>query len=107
MKNEELLSATADKIDHGVMTFTAGKTEHDNLKHILETGFYEKPNYSHWVYKNRSGLNKCIIWTVMNLGTMRETPLFVTDLDFNLLEVKPTEVNFKSENEEEQAAINF
>ena len=100
-------SATADKIDHGVMTFTAGKTEHDKLKHILETGFYEKPNYSHWVYKNRSGLNKCIIWTVMNLGTMRETPLFVTDLDFNLLEVKPIEINFKNENEEEQTAINF
>lgn len=88
-------SSTADKIDHGVMVFPAGAKEHENLKHILENGFYERPNYSHWVYKNRSGLSGCIIWSTMNLGTMRETPLFVTDLDYNLLDVNPVEIEFK------------
>lgn len=78
-------SATADKVDHGLMTFRAASEDHENLKHILERGFHKKPNYSHWIYKNRSGLNHCIIWTEMDLGTMREEPLFVTDTDYNLI----------------------
>lgn len=88
-------SSTADKVDHGVMTFRAGNKEHDDLKHILEQGFHDRPNYSHWVYKNRSGLSKCIIWTSMNLGNMREVPLFVTDLDFNLINIDQVEIDFK------------
>jgi len=92
-----LLSATADKVDHGILTFKATNKDHELLKPILENGFYEKPNYSHWVYKNRSGLNNCIIWSNMNLGTMREVPLFVTDTDFNLLhDVNPTEISYDS-----------
>lgn len=78
-------AATADKVDHGLITFRATAKDHDNLKHILERGFYKKPNYSHWIYKNRSGRNNCIIWTYMDLGTMREEPLFVTDTDYNLI----------------------
>ena len=78
-------SATADKVDHGLMTFVAGADDHKNLKHILEKGFHKKPNYSHWIYKNRSGRNNCIIWTDMDLGTMREQTLFVTDTDYNLI----------------------
>lgn len=78
-------SATADKVDHGLMTFRAIAEDHNNLKHILERGFHKKPNYSHWIYKNRSGRNNCIIWTDMDLGTMREEALFVTDTDYNLI----------------------
>ncbi|MDG0860379.1 DnaB-like helicase C-terminal domain-containing protein [Staphylococcus equorum] len=92
-------SSTADKVDHGVMTFQAGKKDHDELKHILEQGFHERPNYSHWVYKNRSGLSNCIIWSSMNLGTMREIPLFVTDIDYNLIDINPVEIELKSKNE--------
>lgn len=87
-------SATADKVDHGLMTFKATKKDHQELKHILEKGFHEKPNYSHWIYKNRSGMSNCIIWSYMDLGNMREKVLFVTDTDFNLLDIKPTVINF-------------
>ena len=75
----------SDKVDHGLMTFVAGADDHKNLKHILEKGFHKIPNYSHWIYKNRSGRNNCIIWTDMDLGTMREQTLFVTDTDYNLI----------------------
>jgi replicative DNA helicase len=89
-------SATADKVDHGILTFKAGAKEHEQLKHILERGFHKRPNYSHWVYKNRGGSHSnVIIWTFMNLGTMREEPLFVTDYDFNLMEVKITDIGLK------------
>ena len=77
------------------MTFRATAKDHDNLKHILEQGFHDKPNYSHWVYKNRSGINNLIIWSTMNLGTMREEPLFVTDVDFNLLDINPLDISFE------------
>lgn len=76
------------------MVFKADSTDHAELKHILGSGVYDKPNYSHWIYKNRSGLNHCIIWSKMNLGTIREEPLFVTDTDFNLLDVSPLEIMF-------------
>jgi replicative DNA helicase len=87
-------SATADKVDHGLITFKVTAKDHENLKHILERGFHEKPNYSHWVYKNRSGRSNLIIWSVMNLGNMRETPLFVTDTDYNLLDIQPIDITY-------------
>lgn len=95
--------ATADKIDHGVLTFKATKQDKDNLKHILQRGFTGKePNFSHWVYKNRSGIDHVIIWTYMDLGTMREEALFVTDYDYNLIDdLLPTEVDFVGAKKEE------
>ncbi|MDW4547485.1 DnaB-like helicase C-terminal domain-containing protein [Bacillus subtilis] len=97
--------ATADKVDFGILTFRAGASDHHNLKHILQTGFTnKKPNYSHWVYKNRGGkYSNVIIWTYMNLGTMREEPLFVTDYDFNLLDVHPMDIEYAIEATEDSA----
>lgn len=102
-------SATADKVDHGVITFKVTAKDHENLKHILERGFYKKPNYSHWVYKNRSGRSNLIIWTYMNLGNMREEPLFVTDTDYNLMnDICPIDISFDEDNyEDEVENLNF
>lgn len=92
-------SATADKVDHGLMSFRATAKDHENVQHILETNQYEKPNFSHWVYKNRSGRTAVIIWTSMNLGTMREKCLFMTDTDYNLIEdINPVEIELMPEN---------
>ncbi|MED4262012.1 DnaB-like helicase C-terminal domain-containing protein [Priestia aryabhattai] len=89
-------SATADKVDHGLMTFKVTDKDRAQLKHILERGFFDKPNYSHWIYKNRSGRDGIIIWTRMDLGTMRETPLFITDLDYNLItDIEQIEIEYE------------
>jgi replicative DNA helicase len=94
-------SATADKVDHGIITFKVNAKDHENLKHILERGFFEKPNYSHWIYKNRSGRSNLIIWTKMHLGTMREEPLFVTDTDYNLInDIQQIDIDFTDYDEE-------
>lgn len=94
-------SATADKVDHGILTFKVTAKDHDNLKHILERGFHKKPNYSHWIYKNRGGTHaNVIIWTFMNLGTMREEPLFVTDTDYNFIDIEPIDIEYKQDDEE-------
>lgn len=93
-------SATADKVDHGILTFKVTAKDHDNLKHILERGFYKKPNYSHWVYKNRGGTHaNVIVWTHMNLGTMREEMLFVTDIDYNPIDIQPIDIDYMTEDE--------
>lgn len=93
--------ATADKIDHGILTFKATKQDKEALKHILRSGFNGKePNFSHWVYKNRSGIDHIILWTYMDLGTMREEILFVTDYDYNLLEeINPVDIEYVDDDE--------
>lgn len=90
-------SATADKVDHGVMVFRVTGKDHENLKHILERAQLQyPPNFCHYVYKNRGGSRVgVIIWTLYNGGTIREEELFVTDLDFNLLNVEQLHVEFE------------
>ena len=42
----------------------------------------------HWVYKVRRGrLTRIIIWTKIDLGTMTEQCLFVTNYDFELIDI--------------------
>jgi replicative DNA helicase len=98
-------SATADKVDHGVMVFRVTAKDLDNLKHILERPGWnvKKPNFCHYVYKNRGGSRVgAIIWTRYHGGVIRETELFVTDLDYNLLDVENMQIEFKDEVSEEQ-----
>lgn len=92
--------ATADKVDHGVLTFKVTKQDRENVKHILQNGFENKePNFAHWVYKNRAGIDHVIIWTNMNLGNMREEVLFVTDYDYNIIDdLNPLEIVTVDEN---------
>lgn len=94
-------SATADKVDHGVMMFRVTQKDKDNLKHIFERGFHQKqPNFCHYVYKNRGGSKVgCIIWTKYHGGVIREEELFVTDLDFNLMDVENLQVSIEGEPE--------
>ena len=96
--------ATADKIDHGVLTFKATKKDKEGLKYILQNRLGKEPNFSHWVYKNRAGVDHIIIWTHMDLGTMREEVLFLTDYDYNLLDnISPLVIEFsEDENIEEK-----
>lgn len=87
--------ATADKVDTGILTFFVSAKDKKQIKHILNAG-YEAPNFSHWCFKNRGGKRMmCIIWSQMDLGNMREKPLFVTDYDFNLLDdIEMKEIKF-------------
>lgn len=79
--------ATADKIDYGVLTFRATPADWKQLEGAMASvpGFGDKrPNFAHWVYKNRAGLDHVVVWTQMDLGSMREVPLFVTDYNYEI-----------------------
>lgn len=93
--------ATADKIDYGVLTFKVNQKDLNNLKPILERGFQQKtPNYSHWIYKNRAGMDYVVVWSKIDLGTMREEILFVTDYDYNPVEMSGLEIKFEEVEED-------
>ena len=94
--------STADKIDHGVLTFKTTQEDKNNLKHILSKGFNsgKEPNFSHWIYKNRAGIDHVIIWTKFDLGNLREEVLFVTDYDYNIVDIDPLNIDILDQNGE-------
>ena len=84
--------STADKIDYGVLTFRATPADIKNLSDVIMSmpGFGNKePDFAHWVYKNRAGRDHVVVWTQMDLGNMREIPLFVTDYNYTLVSDVP------------------
>lgn len=91
--------ATADKVDAGVLCFKATDQDRKLVSSAARAKGIDvdQISFSHWVYKNRSGIDHVVIWTKMNLGNIREEVLFVTDYDFNLIDVKSTEVEFIEE----------
>lgn len=98
-------SAIIDKADHAVMCFRATAKDLENLEHILETGRYKRPNFCHYVYKNRSGRNALIIWTQIDYGTMREIPCFVTSMDYEYMPMELMNCEIEIEDNEENLDI--
>lgn len=93
-------SSIIDKANFATMMFRATEKDHTKLEHILKTGKYKKPNFCHYVYKNRDGYNNLIVWTQMNLGNMREVPCFVTNFDYELLtDIQPMTINIDETSE--------
>ena len=52
---------------------------------------------AYWIFKNRGGKWKSIvIWTRINLGTMREMDCFVTDYNYELIDdIEKTIIEFE------------
>lgn len=88
-------SATATKIDVGMQSFPVLDRDLKDVQHIVSNGFNKvKPNFAHWIYKNRLGRDNVIVWTNLDLDTTRETALFVTDFNYKLLpEIKLVSIN--------------
>lgn len=82
----------ADKTDVSIIITEPTQKELTLLKDVIEDNFDAKPNTCYSIFKNRGNKWKNIkVWTKMNLGTMRETVLFVTDYDYK-------EVNIPEDN---------
>lgn len=97
IKDQNLLAgakALANKLDVGYISIEPNQRERDKLDAIIQTHFgLRMPNIGHWIYKVRRGkLTKIIIWSYVDLGVMDEKPLFVTDFNFNLIDIDFTKV---------------
>lgn len=94
--------AIIEKADYGVLALPVTHKDLKRLKPILESeGKFGAvvPNMSYYIFKNRGGKWKAIIvWTKINLGTMREVDCFVTDYNFDLVtEIEKTLIEFQLE----------
>jgi len=97
IKDQNLLSgakALANKLDVGIISMRPTQREQDKLDAIIQNHFgLRMPDMGHWVYKVRRGrLTHIIIWSQIDLGTMDEKALFVTDFDFNLIDIDFTQI---------------
>lgn len=95
-KDEANLDATsirgalslADKLDAGIISSPPTKKDLEMLDGLCMKIFTE-PNMCHTIYKNRGNRYKDIrIWTKINLGNMREEVLFVTNSNYERINMK-------------------
>lgn len=89
--------AIIEKADHGLIALPVSKEDLKKLSPILKDGFYKEPNFAYYIFKNRGGrYNAIIVWTRMNLGTVREVDCFVTNNDFELItDIEKTLLEFQ------------
>lgn len=91
----------ADKIDIGIISSDVSKKDLKNLESIVNDStinpYKFKPTIAHFVYKNRLGDKGVIVWSKVDLGTLREYPLFCTDYGYNLLEIPRTTIKVNSD----------
>ena len=89
--------AIIEKADYGVISLPATPQDLKKLKSVLESGFYEIPNYCYHIFKNRGGKwNSIVIWTKLNMGTMREKDCFVTNTEFEIIsDIEKTILEFE------------
>lgn len=91
----------ADKIDVGVISAEANGKDLKNLENLINNSdvnpYGLEPNMGHFIYKNRLGKKSVVIWTYTNLGTLYSYPLFVTDYNYNLVDVPRTKITVGSD----------
>lgn len=89
--------AIIEKADYGVISLPVTPQDLKKLKSVLDSGFYEEPNYCYHIFKNRGGKWKSIIvWTKLNMGTMREHDCFVTNTELELItDIEKTILQFE------------
>lgn len=94
--------AIIEKADGGVLALPVTYKDLKKLEPILKAdGQFGTliPNMAYYIFKNRGGKWKAIIvWTKINLGTMREVDCFVTNYNFELIvDIEKTLIDFQLE----------
>ena len=80
-------SAIATKIDTGLLLFRVKEKDREKIADLIEErGFQKTVNFSRYIYKNRGGRPDIILWSHMDMSTIRETPILATDYDYNIVE---------------------
>jgi replicative DNA helicase len=94
--------AIIEKADGGILALPVTVKDLKKLDPILKAdGQFGAliPNMAYYIFKNRGGKWKAIIiWTKINLGTMREVDCFVTNYNFELItDIEKTLIDFQLE----------
>ena len=68
----------------------------DGLNELLKSGKYQKPDSKISVYKNRRGQYKGIyLWCKNDLGTCRIDPMYVTDWNYQLIDMEDFKIHLE------------
>lgn len=94
--------AIIEKADGGILALPVTHKDLKKLQPIFESaGNFGSlvPNMSYYIFKNRGGKWKTIIiWTKLNMGTMREVDCFVTNYNYELItDIEKTLIDFQLE----------
>lgn len=97
IKDQNLLAgskALANKLDGGFICMAPSKSELKRIEPVLHKMVNcPIPNMCTWVYKVRKGkLTRVVIWSLYDLGIMRVKDLFVTNNNFELIDMDFTRV---------------
>ena len=88
----------ADKVDLGEIMLNTSQEDIEALKTLVEQNGFPIPDTKISVYKNRRGRYKDIlIWCQSNKGTCRINPIFVTDYQYQLIDIPILKINVKEE----------
>lgn len=90
--------AIADKVDAGLIMLQPDDEDLIALERVIQEGGFPTPNVKVSIYKNRRGRYKdVLVWTDFDKGTCRMNPLFVTDYNYNLIDVPELQINVVEE----------
>lgn len=97
-----------DKADGGMIILPISKMEKKDIEEILAKGFYKHPNYVTHIFKNRGNrIDKAKVFSYIDMGNMRVTDLFVTNIDNELIQIKKLVVKPKRKKETTVDEFNF
>lgn len=83
-----MAKAIADKIDMGAIMLQVSDDDREALKEIVNSMGIEMPTIKISIYKNRRGRYKDILlWCKANRGICRIDPVFVTNYNYELIEI--------------------
>ena len=84
----------ADKIDCGMIMLQVSQDDKEALKNITASMGIDIPDIKISVYKNRRGRYKNILmWCKANLGICRIDPMFVTNYNYELLDMEDLRIH--------------
>ena len=74
------------KIDYGEIMIKTSPVDIEKIQHILVNSVYPVPDIKIGIYKNRgSKIDNHILWCKSNKGICRIDPLFITDYNYNIV----------------------
>ena len=91
----------ADKIDLGEIMLDVSQEDKEALKDLVNKNGFIMPDTKISIYKNRRGKYKDILlWCESNKGTCKITPKFVTNYQYELIDIPVIKINVVSNTEE-------
>lgn len=90
----------ADKCDCGMIMLEVDQDDLAALDDIIKSGGFERPSIKISVYKNRRGRWKnVLLWCKENRGTCKIEPMFVTNYQYELIQIEDLKIKIKPRQE--------